>query len=99
VRLIPLGGLGEIGLNMMAVECRGKILIIDCGLMFPEAYMFGIDLVIPDVSALSGRIGDICGLVLTHGQITSAPSPIFLKTSGIRRFSAPASPSACWRGS
>jgi ribonuclease J len=37
VRLLPLGGLGEIGLNMMALECRGKILLIDCGLMFPEA--------------------------------------------------------------
>ncbi len=68
LRLLPLGGLGEIGLNMMALECRGKILLIDCGLMFPEAYMLGIDLVIPDVTPLDGRTGDIVGLVLTHGH-------------------------------
>jgi len=68
VRLLPLGGLGEIGLNMMALECRGKILLIDCGLMFPEAYMLGVDLVLPDVSALVGRQQDICALVLTHGH-------------------------------
>ncbi|MGE4578560.1 MAG: ribonuclease J [Desulfuromonadales bacterium] len=68
VRLLPLGGLGEIGLNMMAVECRGDLLLIDCGLMFPEAYMMGIDLVIPDVSPLLERVKDIRGLVLTHGH-------------------------------
>ncbi|MDT8441392.1 MAG: ribonuclease J [Desulfuromonadales bacterium] len=68
VRLLPLGGLGEIGLNMMVVECRGELLIIDCGLMFPESYMLGIDLVIPDISALAGRTADIRGLVLTHGH-------------------------------
>ncbi|WP_291315252.1 ribonuclease J [Desulfuromonas sp.] len=68
LRLTPLGGLGEIGINMMALECRGRILVIDCGLMFPEAYMLGIDLVIPDISALAGREKDIVGLVLTHGH-------------------------------
>jgi ribonuclease J len=68
LRVLPLGGLGEIGLNMMALECRGRILLIDCGLMFPEAYMLGVDLVIPDISALAGRIEDIAGLVLTHGH-------------------------------
>ena len=68
VRLLPLGGLGEIGLNMMALEHQGKILIIDCGLMFPEAYMLGIDLVIPDISILANRTADICGLLLTHGH-------------------------------
>jgi ribonuclease J len=68
VRLTPLGGLGEIGLNMMALECRGEILLIDCGLMFPEAYMLGIDLVIPDISCLAGREGDVRALVLTHGH-------------------------------
>lgn len=68
VRLLPLGGLGEIGLNMMVLECRGRLLIVDCGLMFPEAYMLGIDLVLPDVSVLDGRTDEICGLVLTHGH-------------------------------
>jgi len=68
IRLLPLGGLGEIGLNMMAVEHHGAILLIDCGLMFPEAYMLGIDLVLPDISVLKERAGDICGLLLTHGH-------------------------------
>ena len=68
LRILPLGGLGEIGLNMMAVECRGEILLIDCGLMFPEAYMMGVDLVIPDISALAGREQDTRGLLLTHGH-------------------------------
>ena len=68
VRLLPLGGLGEIGLNMMALETEGKILLIDCGLMFPEAYMLGVDLVLPDVKMLEERVNDIVGLVLTHGH-------------------------------
>lgn len=68
VRLLPLGGLGEIGLNMMVLEYQGQLLIIDCGLMFPEAYMMGIDLVLPDVAALDGRIDRIRGIVLTHGH-------------------------------
>jgi len=68
VRLLPLGGLGEIGLNMMALEHQSKIVIIDCGLMFPEAYMLGIDIVIPDTSILEERVADICGLLLTHGH-------------------------------
>ncbi len=68
LRLLALGGLGEIGMNMMALECRGEILLIDCGLMFPEAYMLGIDLVLPDVTVLDGRTADIRALVLTHGH-------------------------------
>jgi ribonuclease J len=68
LRILPLGGLGEIGLNLMAIECRGEILLIDCGLMFPEAYMLGVDLVIPDISALAGREQDIRALLLTHGH-------------------------------
>ncbi|MCF6180038.1 MAG: ribonuclease J [Geopsychrobacter sp.] len=68
IRLLPLGGLGEIGLNMMALETEGKILLIDCGLMFPEAYMLGVDLVLPDVAMLEERVDDIVGLVLTHGH-------------------------------
>lgn len=68
VRLFALGGLGEIGMNLLVLECQQKLLLIDCGLMFPEAYMLGIDLVLPDISALEGRQGDIRGLVLTHGH-------------------------------
>jgi len=68
VRLLPLGGLGEIGLNMLAVETADKLLIIDCGLMFPEAHMLGIDLVIPDVTVLRERRNDILAILLTHGH-------------------------------
>ncbi len=68
LRVLPLGGLGEIGLNMLALEYAGKLLLIDCGLMFPEAYMLGIDLVLPDISILEGREDDILGLFLTHGH-------------------------------
>jgi len=68
LRLFALGGLGEIGMNMTALECGGKILLIDCGLMFPEAYMLGVDLVLPDISSLEGRTEDIVGLFLTHGH-------------------------------
>jgi len=68
VRLFPFGGLGEIGMNMLAIESEGKLLLIDCGLMFPEAYMMGVDLVLPDISLLEERQADIVGLVLTHGH-------------------------------
>ena len=68
LRVLALGGLGEIGMNMMALETAGKIILIDCGLMFPEAHMLGIDLVLPDISCLANRVDDICALVLTHGH-------------------------------
>ncbi|PKN13045.1 MAG: ribonuclease J [Deltaproteobacteria bacterium HGW-Deltaproteobacteria-4] len=68
IRLLPLGGLGEIGLNMMAIESQGAILLVDCGLMFPDASMLGVDLVLPDVRILETRRDDICGLLLTHGH-------------------------------
>ncbi len=68
VRILPLGGLGEIGLNMLVIEAADGLLIIDCGLMFPEAYMLGIDLVIPDISAIAGRRDEIVGILLTHGH-------------------------------
>ena len=68
VRILPLGGLGEIGLNMMVIEAAGGLLLIDCGLMFPEAYMLGIDLVIPDISAIAERRDEIVGILLTHGH-------------------------------
>jgi ribonuclease J len=68
IRLLPLGGLGEIGLNMMVIESQGAILLVDCGLMFPDATMLGVDLVLPDVSILETRQKAICGLLLTHGH-------------------------------
>jgi len=68
LKVIPLGGLGEIGLNMMAYEYGDDIIVVDCGLMFPEPYMFGVDLVIPDISYLRERKERIRGILLTHGH-------------------------------
>ncbi|TEB16603.1 Ribonuclease J 1 [Pelotomaculum sp. FP] len=66
--LIPLGGLGEIGKNMMAVRFGENILVIDCGLMFPEEGMLGIDIVIPDITYLLENRDSVLGIVLTHGH-------------------------------
>ncbi|MBV8444658.1 MAG: ribonuclease J, partial [Candidatus Dormibacteraeota bacterium] len=66
--LVPLGGLGEIGRNMLALQCDDDILVIDSGLMFPEQEMLGVDLVIPDISWLLERAGQVRGIVLTHGH-------------------------------
>ncbi len=68
LRLLPLGGLGEIGMNLMALEYADEIFIIDCGLMFPEPYMLGVDIVIPDIAALLAEKERIKGIVLTHGH-------------------------------
>ena len=68
VRILPLGGLGEIGKNMTLIEYDGRIVVVDTGLMFPTADMLGIDLVLPDFSYLRGRIDDIEAIVLTHGH-------------------------------
>jgi ribonuclease J len=68
VRILPLGGLGEIGKNMTVVEHGGRIVVVDTGLMFPTAEMLGIDLVLPDFSYLRERAGDIEAIVLTHGH-------------------------------
>jgi ribonuclease J len=68
LRIIPLGGLGEIGKNMTVVEYDGRIVVVDTGLMFPTPDMLGIDLVLPDFSYLRDRAEDIEAIVLTHGH-------------------------------
>ena len=68
LRVLPLGGLGEIGKNMTVVEYDGRIVVVDTGLMFPTAEMLGIDLVLPDFSYLRDRVSDIEAIVLTHGH-------------------------------
>jgi ribonuclease J len=68
VRILPLGGLGEVGKNMTAVEHEGRIVVVDTGLMFPTVEMLGIDLVLPDFSWLRDRADDIEAIVLTHGH-------------------------------
>jgi ribonuclease J len=68
LKLIPLGGLGEIGLNMMVVECGDTMFVIDAGLMFPENDMLGVDYVIPDMTYLKQNQARIAGIVLTHAH-------------------------------
>ncbi len=68
LKIIPLGGLGEIGKNMTAVEYRGKIVVLDCGVEFPRDEMLGIDLVIPDIRWLLERRDDVLAFVITHGH-------------------------------
>ena len=68
VRIIPLGGLHEIGKNMTAIECGDDIIVVDCGLAFPDDEMPGVDLVIPDVTYLEANAAKVRGIVLTHGH-------------------------------
>jgi ribonuclease J len=68
VDVVPLGGLGEFGLNTMAISCGETTIVIDAGAMFPEPELLGVDLIVPDVSYLAARRGQIKALVLTHGH-------------------------------
>ena len=68
IKIIPLGGLGEIGKNMTAFECGSDIIVVDCGLGFPDEQMYGIDIVIPDIAYLKANASRIKGIILTHGH-------------------------------
>nr|WP_305028745.1 ribonuclease J [Leucobacter sp. OH1287] len=68
LRITPLGGLGEVGRNMTVFEYQGKLLIVDCGVLFPEVEQPGVDLILPDITLLDDRLNDIVGIVLTHGH-------------------------------
>ena len=68
LRVIPLGGLGEVGRNMNVLEYRGKLLVVDCGVLFPEETQPGVDLILPDFSWIEDRMDDVVVLVLTHGH-------------------------------
>ena len=68
MRITPLGGLGEVGRNMTVFELDDKLLIVDCGVLFPEEDQPGVDLILPDFSSIEDRIDDVVALVLTHGH-------------------------------
>ena len=68
LRIVPLGGLGEIGRNMAVFEIDGKLLVVDCGVLFPEETQPGVDLILPDFSYIEDRLDDVVGVVLTHGH-------------------------------
>ena len=68
LRIVALGGLAEIGRNMTVFESKGKLLIVDCGVLFPEDTQPGIDLILPDFSYIRERLNDVVGLFLTHGH-------------------------------
>ncbi len=87
LKLIPLGGLGEIGLNMMVLEYEQYILVIDAGLMFPEEYMPGVDVVIPDIQYLKDNREKVKSIILTHGHEDHIGAmPFFLKDLNIPVF-------------
>ncbi len=68
LRVVPLGGLGEIGRNMNVLEIDGRLLIVDCGVLFPEDHQPGVDLILPDFDYVKDRLDDVEALVLTHGH-------------------------------
>ena len=67
-RIVQLGGLEEVGRNMVTFEIDGKILIVDCGVLFPEEHQPGVDLILPDFDYIRDRVDDVVGIVLTHGH-------------------------------
>jgi ribonuclease J len=87
LRIIPLGGLGEVGKNMMAYEFGGDIIVVDAGIMFPKNDMLGVDYIIPDYEYLKKKANRILGIFITHGHedhigaiqhvIADIPAPIY----------------------
>lgn len=83
LRVYPLGGLGEVGRNMTVFEYEGKLLVVDCGVLFPEEHQPGVDLILPDFEPIRHRLDDIVGVVLTHGHEDHIGAvPYLLKLKG-----------------
>ncbi len=87
LKIIPLGGLGEVGKNMAAYEFQNQILVVDAGIMFPTNDMIGIDYIVPDYEYLRSRAGNVAGIVITHGHedhigaihhvLNDIPAPVY----------------------
>ena len=87
LRIIPLGGLGEVGKNMMAYEFKGDIIVVDAGIMFPENDMLGVDYIIPDFQYLLDKVNQVRGIIITHGHedhigaiqhlVAQIPAPVY----------------------
>jgi ribonuclease J len=83
LRVVALGGLGEVGRNMAVLETKGRLLVIDCGVLFPEDHHPGVDLILPDFSYIEDRLDDIEAIVLTHGHEDHIGAvPYLLKLKG-----------------
>ncbi len=83
LRVVPLGGLGEIGRNMTVFEYEGKLLVVDCGVLFPEEHQPGVDLILPDFEPIKHRLDDVVAVVLTHGHEDHIGAvPYLLKLKG-----------------
>ena len=90
LKIIALGGLGEIGLNMMVFEYGSTMFVLDAGLMFPEDYMLGVDFVIPDMDYIRLHQERIAGIVLTHGHEDHIGAlPYLLKETSVPVFGTP----------
>ncbi|HET7712064.1 MAG TPA: ribonuclease J [Thermoanaerobaculia bacterium] len=85
LRIIPLGGLGEIGMNLMLYECGDDIIAVDCGMMFPDTSTLGVDVIVPDMTYLYERSARVRGIFLTHGHEDHIGATPFL----VERVSAP----------
>ena len=93
LRVIPLGGLGEIGLNSMVFECRDELLLVDAGLLFPPPELPGVELIIPDFGYLRDAAAQLGPVLLTHAHGTTSARCRSCSASARSRSMAPASPS------